>query len=412
MTVGPGPLRDVTVLELGGYIAGPFCGRLLGDMGARVIKVEPPGGDPLRGWGHVNTDEGSLWWFVHARNKESVVADLRTEEGRALVLRLVRDVDVVVENFTPGRLEEWGLGPDELRRQRADLVIVRISGFGQTGPYRGRPTFGTTAEAMGGLRYLTGEVDGPPMRVGLSLADSVAGIYGAMGACAAIHRREREGVGDLVDVALTESVFSLLESVLPEYGYAGVVRQRMGNRLNGAAPSNSFLTRDGKWIAIGANADRIFERLSEVLARPDLASDPRFATNAARREHVAELEECIAQWVAERDLADVWNALNEAGVPAGPIYGIDQIVDDPQFQSRGMITAVEVEGVGPVLMPAAVPVFDRGSGEIRWPGPPLGKDHERVVGDVDAASEPAGVSRADGAPAAGTLVDGRSTLST
>lgn len=382
MTGQKGPLDGVTVLELGGYIAGPFCTRLLGDMGARVIKVEPPQrGDPLREWGHVHTPEGSLWWFVQGRNKESVLADLHTPEGRELVRRLVRHVDVVVENFTPGRLEEWDLGPDCLRGEREDLIIVRISGFGQTGPYRNRPTFGTTAEAMAGLRYLTGEPDGPPMRVGLSLADSIAAIYGAMSTCAALRRRQVEGVGDVIDVALTEAVFSLLESVLPEYGFAGMVRQRMGNRLNGAAPSNSFLTRDGQWIAIGGNGERIFTRLAQAMGRPELAADPRFRTNRARRENVDELEQLIADWAASRDLDEVWELLNNAGVPAGPIYSIQQIVADPQFQARGMIQSVDVPGIGTVLMPAPVPVFESGSGEVRRPGPRLGADHDRIVAE-------------------------------
>lgn len=384
-----GPLRGVTVLELGGYIAGPFCARLLADMGARVIKVEPPvKGDPLRSWGSIHTTDGSLWWLVQARNKESVVADLRTAEGQEIVRRVAKRADVVIENFTPGRLEEWGLGPEELRAVRRDIIVVRISGFGQTGPYCNRPTFGTAAEAMGGLRYLTGEADGPPMRVGLSLADSVSGIYGAMGACAALHRRALDGVGDVVDVALTESVFSLTESVLPEYGYSGAVRKRMGNRLSSAAPSNTFLTRDEQWIAIGGNGDGIFERLALIMTAPGMAEDPRFATNESRRAHVDELEQVIGAWVAQHELEEVWRMLNEAGVPAGPIYSVEQIVRDPQFRARGMVCPVDVDGVGEVLMPAPVPRFSTSPSEVRWAGPPLGEDHDRVMRELGLNGSP------------------------
>jgi crotonobetainyl-CoA:carnitine CoA-transferase CaiB-like acyl-CoA transferase len=380
---GQGPLGGITVLELGSLIAGPFCGRLLGDMGARVIKVEPPdGGDPLRGWGHVTTEAGSLWSLVQSRNKESVVADLRTAEGQHLVRRLIPKVDVVIENFRPGRLEEWGLGPDELRRHRADLIIVRISGFGQTGPYRDRPGFGSTAEAIGGLRFLTGYPEGPPLRVGLSLGDTVAALYAALGTCAALHRRDSAGLGDVVDVALSDSVLSLLESVIPEYGFAGLIRKRDGNRLNGAAPSNTYLTRDGHWIAIGANSDSIFARLARLIAVEGLDTDARFASNHSRREHVAELDQLIGNWVADHDLIPLWESLNASSVPAAPVYDIAQIVADPQFNARGMISRVHVDGLDDIIMPGLTPKFAAGNGRIAWAGPPLGAHSASVLAEL------------------------------
>jgi crotonobetainyl-CoA:carnitine CoA-transferase CaiB-like acyl-CoA transferase len=378
-----GPLAGITVLELGSLIAGPFCCRLLGDMGARVIKVEPPGtGDPLRNWGHVITESGSLWSLVQSRNKESVIADLRTEEGRQLVHRLVPAADVVIENFRAGRMEQWGLGPDDLRQHRDDLIVVRISAFGQTGPYRERPGFGSTAEALGGLRFLTGYPDGPPLRVGLSLADTVAALYAALGTCAALQRRNATGLGDVVDVALSDSVLSLLESVMPEYGFAGVVRRRDGNRLNGAAPSNTYLTRDGHWIAIGGNSDGIFVRLARLIPIEGLDIDIRFATNQSRREHVEELDKIIGAWVAGHDLIPLWELLNASSVPAAPVQDISQIVTDPQFNARDMICRVNVEGLGDILMPGLVPKFATGNGRIAWPGPQLGAHNTSVLTEM------------------------------
>ena len=379
-----GPLDGITVLEMGSLIAGSFCCRLLGDMGARVIKVEPPDvGDPLRQWGRVMTESGSLWWLVQSRNKESLLADLRTPEGQEIIRRLIPKVDIVVENFRPGKLEDWGLGPDDLRRCREDVILVRISGFGQTGPWRERPGFGSIAEALGGLRFLTGEANGPPMRVGVSIGDAVAALYAALGACAALRRREKAEVGDVVDVALTDAVFSLLESVLPEYGSEGVVRTRSGNRLNGAAPSNTYLTKDQQWIAIGANGDSIFKRLAALMDMPSLLSDPRFGDNQARCAHVDVLDEVIGRWVGTQDLDELWERLNTAGVPAAPIHDISQIVDNPQFQARGMVQEIDVPKVGAVLMPGMVLRFESGDASIRWAGPELG-EHTRDILLTDA----------------------------
>jgi formyl-CoA transferase len=375
-----GPLRGVRVVELGSLIAGPFCGRILADFGAEVLKVEPPGqGDPLREWGLV-TEHGSLWSMVQSRNKKSIVLDLRTESGRERVKRLIAESDVVIESFRPGRMEEWGLDYETLARDRADLVMVRVSGFGQTGPYSQRPGFGNIAESMGGIRYITGWPDRPPLRVGLSLGDSVAGLYATIGALLAIIEARATGRGQVVDVALTESVFSLLESILPEYGYDGRVRERTGNILNGAAPSNTYPTQDGHWLAVGANGDAIFRRLCEAMGRPEMGADPRFASNQGRREHVQELDREIGGWVEQRSLDEAMRVLTEYGVPAGPVYSIADIANDPQYQSRDMLLRVVDERVGSILMPGVVPRLSRTPGSIRWPGRDLGADTDAVLG--------------------------------
>jgi crotonobetainyl-CoA:carnitine CoA-transferase CaiB-like acyl-CoA transferase len=375
-----GPLRGVRVVELGSLIAGPFCGRILGDFGAEVLKVEPPGqGDPLREWGLV-TEHGSLWSMVQSRNKKSVVLDLRTTAGRELVKRLIAESDVVIENFRPGRMEEWGLDYETLSKERPHLVMVRISGFGQTGPYSQRPGFGNIAESMGGIRYITGWPDRPPLRVGLSLGDSVAGLYATIGALLAIIEARATGRGQVVDVALTESVFSLLESILPEYGYDGRVRERTGNILNGAAPSNTYPTQDGHWLAVGANGDAIFRRLCEAMGRPEMGADPRFASNQGRREHVHELDQAIGAWIGQRPVEEAMQVLTEYGVPAGPVYSIADIANDPQYQAREMLLRVADERVGSILMPGVVPRLSQTPGSVRWPGHELGADTEAALG--------------------------------
>ena len=374
------PLRGVRVVELGSLIAGPFCGRLLGDFGAEVLKVEPPGqGDPLREWGLV-TEHGSLWSMVQSRNKQSIVLDLRTDVGREVVKRLIAESDVVIESFRPGRMEEWGLDYETLSKDRPRLVMVRVSGFGQTGPYSERPGFGNIAESMGGIRYITGWPDRPPLRVGLSLGDSVAGLYATIGALLAIIEARATNRGQVVDVALTESVFSLLESILPEYGYDGRVRERTGNILNGAAPSNTYPTRDGHWLAVGANGDAIFRRLCEAMGRPEMGADPRFASNQGRREHVQELDREIGAWIEQRSLDEAMQVLTEYGVPAGPVYSIADIANDPQYQLRDMLLRVSDDRVGSILMPGVVPRLSRTPGSVRWSGRPLGADTDAVLG--------------------------------
>ena len=379
-----GPLRGVRVVEFGSLIAGPFCGRILADFGADVIKVEPPGlGDPLREWGLVVDAHGSLWSMVQSRGKRSVVLDLRTENDRRLARRLINESDVVIESFRPGRMEQWGLDYESLSSDRPQLVMVRISGFGQTGPYSQRPGFGNIAESMGGIRYITGWADRPPLRVGLSLGDSVAGLYATVGVLLAIIEARATGRGQVVDVALTESVFSLLEAILPEYGYDGRVRERTGNILNGAAPSNTYLTADGRWLAVGANGDGIFRRLCLAMGRPDMADDERFRTNQGRREHVDTLDRAIGEWIGARTLDEALEVLTESDIPAGPVYSVGDIAHDPQYQARDMLLEVPDERVGRVLMPGVVPRLSRTPGSVRWSGPDLGTHSAEVLEDQD-----------------------------
>lgn len=377
-----GQLNGLRVLELGSLIAGPFCTRLLADMGARAIKVEPPGGDPLRNWGMV-TDEGSLWSMVQSRNKESVIIDLRKPDGQRLTRKLAGTVDILVENFRPGRLESWNLDPTVLREENPRLIVVRISGFGQSGPYRDRPGYGSTGEAMGGLRFITGFEDRPPLKVGVSLGDAVAALYATIGTLAALHRREVTGYGETVDVALYESVFSLLEAILPEYGYAGPIRQRRGNALLGSAPSNVYPTGDDRWITIGANGDSIFRRFCAAIAQPELADDPRFADNQSRRANVAELDRLIEAWTRRHELHELWEILVRAEVPAAPVYSIADVVADPQYQAREMILRLMgPQGIGELLVPGVVPKFFDAPSSVRWLGRAAGADTAAVLRDI------------------------------
>ena len=377
-----GQLSGLRVLELGSLIAGPFSTRLLADMGARVIKVEPPGGDPLRNWGMV-TEEGSLWSMVQSRNKESVVIDLRKAEGQRLARKLAGSVDVIVENFRPGRLESWNLDPTSLRSENQRLIVVRISGFGQSGPYRDRPGYGSTGEAMGGLRFITGFDDRPPLKVGVSLGDAVAALFATIGTLAALHRRDVTGCGEIVDVALYESVFSLLEAILPEYGYAGSIRQRRGNALLGSAPSNVYPTGDNRWITIGANGDSIFRRFCGAIEQPELADDPRFADNQSRRTNVAALDRLIVSWTRQHTLGDLWEILVRAEVPAAPVYSVADIVADPQYQAREMILRlIGPHSIGELLVPGVVPKFVDAPSSVRWLGRAAGADTASVLKEI------------------------------
>ncbi|MDQ6899098.1 MAG: CoA transferase [Candidatus Dormibacteraeota bacterium] len=404
-----GQLEGLRVLELGSLIAGPFCTRQLADMGARVLKIEPPGtGDPLRNWS-VLTEEGSLWSFVQSRNKESIAIDLRSPIGQGLVRRLAERVDVVVENFRAGRLESWGLAPDVLRRANPRLVMVRISGFGQDGPYRDRPGYGSTGESMGGLRYVTGFPDRPPLKMGVSIGDAIAALYATIGTLAALRRRDATGCGEVVDVALYEAVFSLLESTLPEYGHSGVVRERMGNALPGAAPSNSYPTAEGRFITIGANGESIFVRFAAAIGMPYLTSDPRFVNNQARRANSEALDAIITGWTIQHSVGEIWELLNRAEVPAAPVYSIADIAQDPQFLAREMILETAgPESVGKILMPGFVPRYTEAPSQVRWHGPRVGEHTAAVLGselglsteELDRLSESGviGLDRA-GAPA-------------
>jgi formyl-CoA transferase len=392
----PQALQGLRVVELGTLIAGPFAARLLAEFGAEVIKIEAPGsGDPLRNWRQVR-DGTSLWWYAQARNKRSVTVNLKEPEGQEIVRALVRRADVVIENFRPGALEKWNLGYEALARENPGLIMVRLSGYGQTGPYRDRPGFGAIGEAMGGVRYLTGHPDRPPARAGISLGDSLAALYGVIGTLLALHHRQANGgKGQLVDVALYEAVFSLLESTLPEYGMTGFVRERSGGALPGITPSNTYRCKDGAYVVIGANGDSIFKRLMRLMGREDLAADPQLADNAGRTRRAEELDAAIGAWTARRGLDEVLELLNGAEVPAGRIYSIADIARDAHYKAREMIQAVPV-GAEEVLLPGIVPKLSATPGEIRWAGPKLGEHTVEVLLELGYDEEKQRTLRAKG----------------
>ena len=379
----PQALQGVRVLELGTLIAGPFAARILGEFGAEVVKIEQPGeGDPLRNWRMLHRGT-SLWWHAQARNKRSVTANLRAAEGQEIVRALSRRSDVIIENFRPGALEKWNLSYAELSKDNPGLIMVRLSGYGQTGPYRDRPGFGSIGEAMGGIRYLTGHPDRPPARAGISLGDSLAGLYGVIGALLALqHRQHNGGKGQLVDVALYEAVFSLLESTLPEYGMTGFVRERSGGALPGITPSNTYACKDGSFVVIGANGDAIFKRLMGAMGRPDLAGDPALVHNAGRSARAEELDAAISSWTARFELDEVLKKLHQAEVPAAPIYSIADIVKDAHYQARRMIEKVRTQDGDEVLLPGIVPKLSDTPGETRWPGPRLGQHTAEVLREL------------------------------
>ena len=366
---GPGPLAGVRVIELGMLLAGPFTGRLLGDMGAEIIKIEPPGQpDPLREWGKARHEGHSLWWPVQSRNKKCVTLNLREKKGQLLLLELVKQSDVLVENFRPGTLEKWKLSPEELWETNPKLVIARVSGYGQTGPYAPRAGFASVAEAMGGIRYINGFPGEPPPRMQISLGDSLAGMFAAQGILAALYKRDALGLGrgQVVDVSLVEACFALLESAAPEYDRLKVVRGPGGTGLQGVAPSNIFKSRDDKWMVIAANADSVFARLCEAMGQPELADDPRFSTHLARGDHQEEIEGIVAEWAGARDAATIDLVLNEAGVICGPIYTIADIFEDRHFWEREMLVEHEDPEFGAYVGPGIVPKFSETPGVVRW----------------------------------------------
>ena len=373
------PLTGVKVVELGQLIAGPFAGKFFADFGAEVIKIEPPGGDPLRQWRKLHRGT-SLWWYVQNRNKKSVTADLRRPEGQEIVRRIAKDADVVIENFRPGTLEKWGLGYDSLAADNPGLVMLRLSGFGQSGPYRDRTGFGAIAESMGGLRYVTGFPDRPPVRPNLSIGDALASLHGVIGALIALrHRDANGGRGQVVDVALYEAVFNMMEGALPEYDLFGEMRERTGTNLTGIVPSNTYLTRDGQHIVIGANADSIFRRLMQMIGRNDLADDPSLADNAGRSKRADELDAAIGGWTAGHDAEAVLRALNEAQVPSGKIYSMADIAADAQYLARNMIRQVQLPDGTQLKVPGIVPKLSATPGEIDWVGPGLGEHTDAVL---------------------------------
>ncbi|MGA5757838.1 CaiB/BaiF CoA transferase family protein [Nonomuraea bangladeshensis] len=373
------PLGDVRVVELGQLIAGPFCGQLLGDFGAEVIKVEDPRtGDPMRQWGREKPHGKSLWWPVVARNKKSVTCDLRTPEGQELVRRLVAKSDVLLENFRPGTLERWSLGPERLHELNPRLVITRVTGYGQTGPYAPRAGYGSIGEAMGGIRYVTGDPSLPPSRAGISLGDSLAATYACLGTLVALHERERSGRGQVVDSAIYESVLAVMESLLPEWQQAGYQRERTGAVLPNVAPSNVYPTADGDSVLIAANQDSVFTRLAAVMGRPELAEDERYATHAARGANMAELDGLIAAWSATLPAQDLLGLLHAGGVPAGRIYRAADMFADPHFAAREAIVRVAHPDFGELAMQNVAPKLSDTPGAVRSTGPELGRHNHEI----------------------------------
>jgi formyl-CoA transferase len=379
-TTKPGPLDGLTVIEMGTLIAGPFCGQILGDFGATVIKIEDPkAGDPMRQWGRSLPKGHSPWWPVIGRNKRSVTLDLRTAEGQDIARRLIGGADVLVENFRPGALEKWGLGYERLSADNPGLVMARVSGFGQTGPYSSRAGYALIGEAMGGLRYITGEPDRAPARAGISVGDSLAGLHAALGTMMALHARHRSGKGQIVDAAIYESVLSVMENLITEYGLTGYVRERSGSVLPGIAPSNAYPTKDGALVVIGANQDTLFRRLCDAMGRPELAQDPRYAGHAARGEHQAELDALIGAWTATLDAEALLALMETSGVAAGRVYRAPDMLDDPQFAAREAIVEVPHPVFGAVKMQNAFPRLTGTPGSVRWPGPALGEHTDAVL---------------------------------
>ena len=374
------PLDGIRILELGNIVAAPFAGKILSEFGAEVIKVEEPTkGDPLRNW-RVMDKETSVWWYVQGRNKKSITVNLREKEGQDIVRKLVKKVDVVLENFKPGTLEKWGLGFEELQKINPSIILTRISGYGQTGPYKEKPGFGSVAEAIGGLRYLTGYPDLPPVRVGIALGDMVAGLYAVIGTLMSLRARDEdpEKKGQVVDVALYESVFSLLEGILPEYDLAGHIRERTGTTLPGIAPSNTYMCGDGMHVVIGGNGDRIFERLMTAIGREDIAFDPKYGTNQGRADNVEFLDATIEEWTKQHSLKEVQRILDEVSVPVGPIYGIKEIVEDEHYKARDMLRKVKLPNGEEILVPGIVPKLSGTPGDIMWNGPGLGEHNEEI----------------------------------
>lgn len=373
------PLDGVRVVELGQLIAGPFAGSILAYFGAEVVKVEPPGrGDAIRGW-RVLRDGTSYFWRTLGRNKKSVTLSLRTEEGRALVKRLIDDADVVVENFRAGAMEAWGLGPDEFTESNPGLVYARVSGYGQTGPYSDRPGYASVCEGIGGLRYLNGFPGAAPVRPNLSLGDSLAGLHAALGILLALVERGKSSRGQLVDAAIYESVFNMLESVIPEYAGEGLMREPSGTTLTGIVPTNTYPCRDGRYVIIGGNGDAIYRRLMRAAGREDLAEDPRLAHNAGRVEHERLIDDALAAWTRRLDSAEVLALLEDADVPAGPIYSVADIMADPHYRAREMFHRVEAGGQ-PLVLPAMSPRLTATPGGTEWPGPELGAHNREILG--------------------------------
>ena len=382
-----GPLAGLKVIELGQLIAGPFAAKTLSDFGADVVKIEPPGvGDPLRKW-RLLKDGTSVWWQVQSRNKRSLALDLRQAEAQDIVRKLATESDVLIENFRPGAMEGWGLGPDDLHKLNPRLIMLRISGYGQTGPYRDRPGFGVVAEAMSGLRHLTAEPGRVPVRVGVSIGDTLASLHGVIGILMALHHRNTSGSGQVIDVALYEAVFNCMESLLPEYDAFGAVREPAGSALPGIAPTNAYRCCDGGYALVAGNGDSIYKRLMKAIGREDLGNDPALADNAGRVVRVTEIDEAIGQWTATRTVGEVLAVLDAASVPAGRIYSIADIAADPHYKARGMLAQTQMDDGSMLALPGIVPKLSLTPGGHRRNAPALGQDTDAVLKELGLTAE-------------------------
>ena len=385
MADGARPLEGLRVIELGQLLAGPFTGTILGYFGAEVIKVEPPGGDPIRGW-RVVRDGMSLWYRSLGRNKKSVTLDLKSERGRELVMELLATADVVIENFRPGAMEKWGLGPDAVKARNPGIIYTRISGYGQDGPYSSKPGYASVTEGFGGFRYVNGEPGEAPVRPNISLGDTVAAIHAALGVALAVIQKHKGGEGQVIDVALYESVFNLMEGVVPEYDGGGVIREPSGTTVTGIVPTNTYRCDDGKFVVIGGNGDAIFKRLMSCAGRSDMGENPAMADNAGRIVHEQEIDEALAEWCAAHSSTHIINELEEARVPVGPIYSVEDMLADPHYNARGMFEQVEIDGV-PLKIPAIMPKLSATPGRTDFPGGAIGDHNDEVLQGILALSD-------------------------
>jgi formyl-CoA transferase len=391
-----GPLAGLKVIELGQLIAGPFAAKTLADFGAEVIKIEPPqGGDPLRTW-RLLKDGTSVWWQVQSRNKQSLALDLRQPEGQEIVRQLAASADVLIENFRPGAMEFWGLGPEALHALNPQLIMLRISGYGQTGPFKDRPGFGVVAEAMSGLRHLTAEPGRVPVRVGVSIGDTLASLHGVIGILMALHERQSSGQGQVIDMALYEAVFNCMESLLPEYSAFGAIREAAGSALPGIAPSNAYRCADGAYALIAGNGDSIFKRLMAAIGRDDLGNDPALSNNAGRVVRIIEIDDAIEHWTEQHRCADVLAVLEKAQVPSGRIYTVADIAQDPHYQARGMIQSVQMSDGTSLAVPGIIPKLSRTPGGHRHNAPTLGQDTDLILRGLGISVEQIQAMRAKG----------------
>lgn len=377
-----GPLSDIRVIEMGSLLAGPFCGQLLGDFGAEIIKVEQPKiGDPMREWGQEKAHGLSLWWPVVARNKKSITLNARVEEGQEIIKQLVAKSDILIENFRPGTMERWGLGYNELAKINPKLVMIRVTGFGQTGPYASQAGYGSIGEAMGGLRYVVGDPSTPPSRMGISIGDSLAALFGALGGLIALHACNITGKGQVVDSAIYEAVLGMMESLIPEYQKAGYIRERTGSILPNVAPANVYPTKDGEYL-IAANQDTVFKRFAEAMGKPELAEDERYATHGARGKHQQELDEMIAQWTRTMTAAELRELMNKYGVPNGKIYRAPDMLEDIHFKAREAIISMPHPAFDELKMHNVFPKLSDIPGKVKWCGPELGQHNDEIYCDL------------------------------